>query len=713
MSKSVIILLLVVAIAWIGVPYLTHATDQSASSPSFHAILLPTTNPSSAARVEESLAIVRGHPGFWRLAEDRSGVWWFLSPDDRLEFLNTVTTVQPLQLSRDRDGAHFVSRDWHGDTNGEGTRSELDQWAQATLTRVLDTGFKGLGAWCNPAFHRLDVPMSQDLNIWTWIDDASRRFYSPDWAMLAEHAVQTQVQPLQDNRNLFGYFIDNELDWGDGFAGPSAYFDNLPPNDPNRIQVIRVIRSLWPTPAEFNHVWKTHLSDWNEVDEWAVLPEEPASAYSKLSSAWLSHLAQDYFRCTTGLIHKYDPNHLILGVRFKGYAPEEVVAASRDFTDAQSLNYYVADAKLDAEMFRMMRELSGQPIVISEYSFHSMDGRSNDMDSVGFEAHVPDQQARADGYRLMTTRLARVPYIVGADWFQWCDEPPGGRSGDGEDVNFGVVDTHDRPYELLADAIRQTGPMLNSLHASSAADSNTDIWRDGYLVKPEMRIPFLVQAPPFNGDLGLWPAECKLAGMNRVQTVDMSRYPVATPNIYLGWNYQGLYLAVEVFDNQRVFAPANGWWWTRDHVEFWISTRSVTSNQNNYDPYCHQFFIVPGGKVSDGTIGVVGQWHRDGDALKDNLIPQPLIKNAMKIESDRYIAELFIPAAALHGFDPVHQPTLAFNIHVLDFEPAADFFWSAPKLVQTQLRPGTWGSLYLEPPAHAVAMAHPAQAQAN
>ncbi len=706
MRKSVIILLLVVAIAWIGLPLFTHARDASPSSARSWA---PTTMPATA----ENLAVIRGVPGYWRLAQDRSGVWWFLSPDDRLEFLNTVTTVQPLQLSRDREAPHFVSRDWHGNSDGEGSRAELDQWAEATLARVLNTGFKGLGAWCNPAFHHLDVPMSQDLNLWTWIDDASRRLYSSDWAALAEHAVKTQVVPLRDNKNLLGYFIDNELDWGDGFAGPGAYFDNLPVDDPNRMEVVKMIHSLWPTTQEFDHSWGTKLTSWKDIDGWSVLPREPAGPFARLSSAWTSHLASDYFRLTTRLIRKYDPNHLILGVRFKGYAPQEVVAASRDYTDAQSLNYYVSDAKLDAEMFHMMYEQSGQPIVISEYSFHSMDGSSGDMDTVGFEAHVPDQKARAEGYRLMTTRLARVPYIIGADWFQWCDEPPGGRSGDGEDVNFGVVDVHDRPYQQLREAIKQTAPMLNGLHARSTVDSEQDVWRDSYAAKPEEKVPYLVQVPALDGVLSDWPATCKLSGMRREQTVGMSRYPVETPNVYMGWNNQGLCLAIEVFDNHQQFAAANGWWWTRDHVEFWISTHSVTSDQDSYDVYCHQFFIDPGSKEGDGSVGVVGQWHRDGDALKDNLIPQPLIKRTMKILPDRYIAEMFIPGAALHGFDPVHQPSLAFNLYVRDFDSAADFFWSAPKLVQTQLRPGTWGSLYLEPPAQPLALAHAAQARAN
>ncbi|HKX61147.1 MAG TPA: hypothetical protein VJS65_04875, partial [Verrucomicrobiae bacterium] len=42
----------------------------------------------------------------------------------------------------------------------------------------------------------------------------------------------------------------------------------------------------------------------------------------------------------------------------------------------------------------------------------------------------------------------KAPYVIGADWFQYFDEPTHGRY-DGENFNFGLVDIHNRPYELL------------------------------------------------------------------------------------------------------------------------------------------------------------------------------------------------------------------------------------------------------------------------
>lgn len=684
-------------------PYLSGIADPTANPAA--SAKTTTINPTPLDRVirpqaafaeQPAIKLVRGQPGFWRLAQTTTGVWWFLSPADQLEFLNSVTTVQPYQLGRDHSGIHYISRDI---TNLPAEPADLDSWAQKTIVRLRQFGFKSIGAWSHPVFHKYDVPIARDLNVSAWIHPPRLRFYDPQWAQTAEYAIQTQVVPLKDNVNLVGYYIDNELDWSDSAVGPAHYFNNLPADDPNRAKVLDVILSLWPTIQDFNRDWQVDLKSWDELANWPELPHQPQRSYSRLASAWLYRLAEDYFRLTCGLIRKYDPNHLILGVRFRGYAPIEVVRASRDYTDAQSINYYVSDARLDLEMFHMMHQESGQPVIITEYSFHSLDNRSGNRNTVGFAAQVLDQQARADGYRLFTTRAARVPFIVGVDWFQWSDEPPSGRASDGEDVNFGIVDVDDNPYELLADAVQQTAPILNQVHATSVTDTQTDVWRQSFADKPTMNVPYLSTPIRLNGELSDWSTQARLAGVRYAQTVGLERSKLPLPNVYLGWTEQGLYLGIEVFDSDVHSTPATGWWWTRDYVEFWIHTRPDQASSEGYDAYSHQFFFVPNAwPGEDGVAGVVGQWHRPGDALKDHLIPHPDIRQAARILPDRYVVEMFIPAKALNGFDPARQPTLAFNLHVRNFQHATDYFWSAPKEVLTQLRPRTWGSIVLSQP---------------
>ncbi|HEV7301873.1 MAG TPA: hypothetical protein VGN72_21230 [Tepidisphaeraceae bacterium] len=661
----------------------------------------PTTQPTAAAVPSNgadlsTYQVVSGTPNFWRLGQDASGVWWLLSPDNEPEFLNAVTTVQPYQRGRDPDGPAFVSKDWIDPATG---KPDLDRWASLTLTRVRDKGFKSLGAWCHPVFHKLDVPMTRDLNVWTWVPSKHKRLYDPQWPAIVDNAIETQTEPLSDNRQLVGYYIDNELDWTDVSSGAGIYFDHLPAGDPNRAEVLKVIRSIWSDVESFNDDWGTTIKDFAELDAMPTLPRGNPRGYHRLSGPWLQHMATDYFRITTAAIRKYDPNHLILGVRFKGYAPPEVCRASKGYTDVQSLNYYVNDAMLDADMFASMYHESGnQPIIIGEYSFHSLDGRSGNRNVVGFSAQVPDQQARADAYRIFTTGLARVPYVVGADWFQWSDEPPSGRLMDGEDVNFGIVDVDDRAYEILATTIRSVTGTLNDFHRSSARDDGRGVWRESFANKPVMRVPFLSKPITLNGELSDWSPASKVPDVRPSQTVGLDRSKLPVPNVYMAWSSEGLYVGVEVFDNDILATPAKGWWWTRDHFELFINTKPVTSDQRDYDAYSHQFFFVPHDIPGpDGAAGTVGQWHRNGDALADHLIPHPKIRDAARILPDRYVIEMFIPAAAMNGFDPSRQSAMAMNLGIKNFQHASSYFWSAPKEVQTQLRPHTWGTIYLEP----------------
>jgi hypothetical protein len=69
----------------------------------------------------------RGPTGTGGSARTSNGVWWFVSPAGDAEFLNTVTTVQPTLLGRQRDAADYVSADWNPDHK---TEAELDRWAQ-------------------------------------------------------------------------------------------------------------------------------------------------------------------------------------------------------------------------------------------------------------------------------------------------------------------------------------------------------------------------------------------------------------------------------------------------------------------------------------------------------------------------------------------------------------------------------------------------------
>jgi hypothetical protein len=661
---------------------------------------------SAWAADEQDFLQVRGTPGYWRLVQDQEGVWWFQSPTGKLEFLNTVTTVVPYQKGRRVLGPHYVSRDWVGQVTGTLREGDVDAWAVRTLARVRAAGFKGLGAWCHPVFHEghlnPDTPITRDLNLWQWTVGPAKRLYHPGFAVAVEDAVRDQVTPLQTSKTLVGYFTDNELDWSDDTAGPAAYFDGLAPSDPNRRKVVEAMQRVWPTIDAFNADWKTTLGTWDDLDAWTYLPH-PEGAYEKLYLDFVEQLSRDYFELTSRLVRQYAPNHLVLGVRYKGYIIPEVVRGQAGQTDAVSINYYVGDARLDRQLFESLhRDSGGQPVMIGEYSFHALDGRSGNRNTFGFVAQVPDQQARADGYKLMTERLAAVPYIVGADWFQWNDEPPSGRTSDGEDVNFGVVDVDDHEYEGLVEAVRATTPGLNDLHAKSGGNILSP-WRPDYVRQtPSGMLAHLPKTPRIDGSLREWRklGERFQLAIRRNVTVGADRVGKAEPKVFAGWSEEGLYVAVEVPDADVQAARADGPWWTQDAVEIFVSTaRDADATRRGYTANDHQFFFVPNPFPQAGNSGTWGQWSRDGDLLNGtHQIPATGLVDAARVLPGRYVTELFIPTDRLHGFDPSAGSAIRFNVNVRDYQTATEFYWSAPKEAGSQFRPVTWGMLELAAP---------------
>src|SRR5262245_11901770 len=163
MDRIAFALMFVLALGlWVH-PYVTYPSDPAANATQTHSALRPASaNPhpdvvsaKTPTASPNTLATVRGNPGFWHLAQGSDGIWWFVSPKGEPQFLNTVTTVQPYQFGRDKNGIHFVSKDWNGSAGSEG---DLDAWAKKTSARVIAMGFKGLGAWSHPIFHKFDIP---------------------------------------------------------------------------------------------------------------------------------------------------------------------------------------------------------------------------------------------------------------------------------------------------------------------------------------------------------------------------------------------------------------------------------------------------------------------------------------------------------------------------------------------------------------------------
>jgi len=177
--------------------------------------------------------------------------------------------------------------------------------------------------------------------------------------------------------------------------------------------------------------------------------------------------ADQYYRVVTTAVREADPHHLVLGDRFANTVPREVIEACGRWNDVVSLNYYSGFLHVKPEYLRAFADFSGKPVLITEFSYRATENRSNLKNTQGAAVTVPAQRDRADGYRRYVGDLARLPFIVGYHWFQYFDESPSGRSFDGEDSNYGLIDIAGKPYELLAAAMTETNANVANTHSAS------------------------------------------------------------------------------------------------------------------------------------------------------------------------------------------------------------------------------------------------------
>ena len=188
--------------------------------------------------------------------------------------------------------------------------------------------------------------------------------------------------------------------------------------------------------------------------------------------------ADKYFEVTNRLIKKYDPNHLILGVRFNKRPPIDVLEASVGKIDVYSVNQYSNTPQAYKNMLKEIWEISDRPIIISEFSFFSQDGLSGNKNiDWPSEGRVANREQRAEYYYQFVGGMAGTSFMIGCDWFQWNDEPPSGRA-DGEDLNCGIVSIYDQPYTEMIEKVKKCSQELNRIHISSNSMQNSKTWKD-------------------------------------------------------------------------------------------------------------------------------------------------------------------------------------------------------------------------------------------
>lgn len=354
-----------------------------------------------------------------------------------------------------------------------------DAWAKDTLQNLRKWGFNSLGGWCDldllrKNFGKQPMPFTIVLHLGSYDHAPWYDMYAPEFVKLLDRAAADQIPKVRNDPNLIGYFTDNELGWWDDTLFLTTL--DLPLASPGRHKLLSLLRSRYR--GKFLNLRRDFVTSANSFEDLArrksAVRLRPGGNGIQTVHAWVKTLAERYYTVVGSLIRKYDKRHLILGDRYAQYFTIPVAEAAAKHIDVASTNMGADwnDGTFSHFFLRALHEITGKPVMITEFYMAATGNRSGDKNSSDGFPVVESQRERASAFARNVSGLAALPYVVGAHWFQYYDEPGNGRA-DGEDYNMGLVDTAGRPYDDLVQAC--SALHVDDLHRFASRPSSPSV----------------------------------------------------------------------------------------------------------------------------------------------------------------------------------------------------------------------------------------------
>lgn len=417
--------------------------------------------------------------------EKHQGKWWLVDPDGRLfwshgsDCVRWTTGYSPITdrehwfaelPGRDSPMGQFYGRgNWapHGYYQEKGEyatynftganllRKYGDDWkprfAEITHRRLRSWGMNTIANWSDPDIYLMrKTPYTANVSAGSKKLEGSQGYwgkfpdvFDPSFKQGVSRGMAAQEGKAAGDPWCIGYFVSNELSWGDELSLATAALAS-PPGQAAKTVFLGDLKKKYETIERLNEAWGTKHESWDTLLK-SQQPPDKKKAYDDLA-AFYSKTAEQYFRVCREAIKQVDPQGLYLGCRF-AWANQRAVRAAAKFCDVVSFNKYsysVAD-------FRLPEGLD-KPVVIGEFHFGALD---RGMFHTGLRP-VANQTQRAEAYASYVRGALKNPWIVGTHWFQFGDQATTGR-GDGENYQIGLLDICDTPYTETIRAVRGVG----------------------------------------------------------------------------------------------------------------------------------------------------------------------------------------------------------------------------------------------------------------
>ncbi len=325
--------------------------------------------------------------------------------------------------------------------------SNKQMWMSATIDSLRNYGFNMAGCWSdtgsiieyNKNQNKNPFPYTVQLNLLNGYASSAKKL-NPErkeesiLSFILDPSFETycleqvkKISYLSTDKNLFGYFSDNEL-----------------PFTNNECKLIMDKKN------SSNQLY-TFLQNW--LKEKGI---NEANISNDQKQEFIGLLATQYYKIVGNAIKSADAYHLYIGSRIHSNAKNNpyIFKAANPYVDIISINYY-GDWQPQLKFIKEWEQWSDKPYFITEFYTKAEESGMNNMSGAGWI--VRTQKDRGVHYQNFCMQLLQSKNCVGWHWFRYQDNDPTDTKADdsNKDSNKGIIDINYRYYTPLVNAMKE------------------------------------------------------------------------------------------------------------------------------------------------------------------------------------------------------------------------------------------------------------------
>jgi len=205
--------------------------------------------------------------------------------------------------------------------------------------------FNTAGCWSSPSVWD-DFYVSDQIYIGELYKDRDV-FDDSLWYGEVLDQLRREVQPFVERRDFIGYFLDNEPE-----LVPAQLFElylALGREKPGSRKFIEFLKDYYSNDIKaLKQEWGTTLQTFESIPGAAPPAFYPPPMKQGVLPAWRNRVAAYYYSRYAAILRNLDPNHLILGVRYRGVPELDLYNSLNPFFDVNSVNLYLLSTGREA-----------------------------------------------------------------------------------------------------------------------------------------------------------------------------------------------------------------------------------------------------------------------------------------------------------------------------------------------------------------------------